>query len=374
MCPAENPEPEIAEDGSGRPTAGLILVQPQKSSYWPLVRNALRGCVDHVNALYGKANSDMIAAADRGPFSHSVLYAGDVAVDSRSGGRPDAIARSSVPQLLTGGRALSFYRFEHPDGAPAPGEPPRGDPARAVQRVLDFLAPPASVDGTPLPDETNLFPVAAMVNLGLILVSSQRLGLRWLARILTRQAIDAEGMYCAELVAKAMEAAGASFDVVVDASRLPPPGSVDERVLYEALQQRLEIWNSVPIGDQGTAPPETEYPIERLRSLRQGLASGPGLATSTPAIRRVGFGEGMFPPCLVSPNDLARSPSFHWSGNHPGAPTGGDAEPVLERRASLVRVLALGTVVYGTRRYLQWRKKPCTTPPGPAVGDADGQG
>lgn len=360
MSQSPNTDPDRAPT---RPRAGIILVQPKVARYRTLVLCALTGDVDHVKELYGKANSDMIAAADRGPFSHSVLYHGDVAVDSRSGGRNAAIGRDSVAALERAGRAMSYYAYRPPDEPSEPGEPPEDGPARAVAAVLEFIRRTGAEAGVPISDEVNRFPVAAMVNLGLILVSSQRTGLRWLARLLTRQAADADGMYCAELVAKAMEAANAPFVVEVDASRIPPAGSADEAAVHAAIEHRVEVWNSFTLGDEGITPPAADYPIERLRSLRESLSNTPSGAQAVRCTRRVGFGDGEFPPSLVSPNDLARSPSFGWSANQSGS---NDNEPDLDRPAPLAKVLLLGGVVYLTRRYIAWRTKTVTVPPGPA--------
>lgn len=191
-----------------------------------------------------------------------------------------------------------------------------------------------------LPAESNLFGYGALVLVALNLATTEFRFLRPFGRWLLRRHRDLEGMFCSELIAKAMVDAGLELMVTVRPERIPPAGSRSERALLDVLVARRDrnLPDTAALG-KDAARDSFAAQLDQLRGL-------PAIATN----RTVPVGypgeEPTLPPSLVTPNDLYRSPSFDFVDNSDGTPQPPVLTPGARRRrfANYVVALALTPV------------------------------
>lgn len=306
------------DPGSISGPTDLVLLQSDRRSW----RDLLLG---PPSAYRGKLLSELIVLADDGPFSHVVLHRGDCVVDAR---RPTA----SSPAV----GSWPFCVVEGLDRDRTRCLPVDGDLSPAWDRIVEqhwFRHPEAAEVPPGLREEENQFSYGALLLVALNLVTTEWRALRPLGRWLVRRNRDLAGMFCSELIAKAMIDAGMEVLVTVRAGRIPPAGSRGERALIDALVERRD--RNLPPASTLTDDDARELFAEQLERIRaaSGIADDETVPIGYPGDARA------LPPSLVTPNDLYRSPSFAFVGNDG---TNGDDPPELtpaERSARFRRYL-----------------------------------
>lgn len=271
--------------------------------------------------------SDLIAWASDGPYSHAAIVAdgGDLIEAAASGVRRYPLAQRIGDQVNY--HFIDAFRMH---GA--------GDVALDAADLAAVLAKAESLLGIP-------YPVDQLALLGVIMAVRGKWPSHPLARQLVRVALDhalpdsTGGMVCSEVVYRAyaecaaLPAGRLAPRIVVGERGTAPFPAIDWKALFDeiwpllkpggrqALQAprtRLNAMKSVDLGTLGAGVGAAEPAVtdQELEQARQAVLAGLG-ARSAPALLR----DGALPaaagpvdpapnPRLVSPEDLAESPSL----------------------------------------------------------------
>jgi hypothetical protein len=210
-----------------------------------------------------------------GDFSHAGLSRDGLMRDAAQR-EPTTVATYNLDVLAEKGREFVAYSYKGGDAA-----------VRAAFDAHEWPGIPA-----PEPD----FAMEGMLRIGIILltVRSSWAG-RWIGRALVRWASrdDPDGLFCTEFVAKSFVKADAELKVRIDSRRVPPLRVAPEEAWRRVINDRLQAAG-------GAVAAQVEEEIQKLRELDN-------LIGDQEVVLQVGT---QFPAWLVTPNDLASSPSL----------------------------------------------------------------
>ena len=293
------------------PPHALVCVAPDDISWWDAFRQ---------KTWYKKWLSDGIAWGDRGPYSHNALRIHDCVYDARLS---DGVSAWPHEQLFGLDRQLGYYRH-------AASECDGHDPSllKVWTTIAELVDVDRGIDASadlPPDEEIDRFSTIGLFNLALILLISDDGIVGWLGRRLIDSRVDFRGYFCSELIAKGFVAAGVELEVRVEATRIPLTTEKQRRIA-RYLADREAAFGGVGSADLATA----DAFEHQLRSLASAIESND--VTTVP----VGYHDPerlTYPPAYVTPNDLARSPTFVFCHDRLGS----EVEPELtdeQRRAS----------------------------------------
>ncbi len=310
------------------PTNCIVCIEPEERTWAQTLCQGPKG-------LFLKFLSDGITWADEGRYSHNTLKNGSMNIDARLSA---GVSMWYYGALVGLGRTLGFYVY-------ADREPNGADVLELVWATITAgvqvpypLPGPVVEEANNLVDDPASFSLFGLVRLGVILLQrGRRLG-RWL----TNRRRDSPGFFCSELIAKGFtETEGVDLVVLIEPSRIPEDAKA-RRAIVEAMVARSQPF-------VGTAAASPEVFAAQLDAIDNVPIGSDGRTPLTVGYWVPGAVEPLFPPVLVTPNDLARSPSLTFVGSVNGVipPEEHDSiDPDLwSRRGRATRMVLWGLLV-----------------------------